>query len=177
MINSAVKIPNAAVLLVTDYGLLPWLHEILFLSDEQDSDFITVFTDVMCNIYESLVKSNEKNEDLYFMWMRTMINLRKHLSRNTDIELYKRYLINFDKMIIYFKTRDFCKIVTINHVTDLVERSKTILRDVSECEDILKFGSKFAVKTTTDSLSPDTVAHVKASLKNLLITWCAINEI
>ncbi|XP_015514342.2 nucleolar pre-ribosomal-associated protein 1 [Neodiprion lecontei] len=183
VINSAVKIPNTAVLLVTGYGLLPWLHEIIYSSDVNDTEFVTIFTEVTLNLYDSLVKSNEKNEDVYFMFLQTMMNFKKILSRSTDIESYKNYVSTMEK-IVSFKPNDFCKILSFKFMTALVELSKTILGEIKECQDILQHGSKFANKTLSlycpDSYSTsdsNVITLAKTSLIKLLFTWYSVKEI
>lgn len=172
VVNSAVKIPNACVLLVTGYGLLPWLHEIIYLSDTHDTDFVTVLIDVICHIFESLAKSTEKTEDMYFMLLKTTLNLKRHIScRNTDIKSYKNYITTLEK-ITSVKANEFCKNLSIKDMTELVHLSKTILGEVNECEDMLQFGSKFSKKTSS-SLGEDDITIAKYGLKKLLIMWCS----
>ncbi|XP_046741321.1 nucleolar pre-ribosomal-associated protein 1 [Diprion similis] len=183
VIKSAVKIPNTAVLLVTGYGLLPWLHDIIYSSDVNDTEFVTIFIEVTLNLYDSLVKSNEKNEDVYFMFLRTMMNFKSMLSRSTNIESYKNYVSTMEKIVSY-KPNDFCKILSSKFMTALVQLSKTILGEVNECEDILQHGSKFANKTlrlhcrdnhsTSDG---NDITLAKNSLLKLLFTWYSVKEI
>ncbi|XP_012269209.2 nucleolar pre-ribosomal-associated protein 1 isoform X2 [Athalia rosae] len=167
VINSAVKIPNAALLLTTGYGLLPWLNEVTYSLNEDDLDFISIFINVIWNLFESLKKSNKKCEVLDYMLLSTMMNLKIHLSRNTDIESYKNYIVLLEK-IVSTRPSVFSKSLSVNHIQELVQLSKIILGEVDECEDLMQFGAKFFMKNLNSDCQDD-VAVAKNSLRKLII--------
>jgi hypothetical protein len=77
-------------------------------------------------------------------------------------------------VISFENTKAMCSLISIRKMFEIVQRSKEILGSVSDCEDLLVYGCKFAIATQGEGskygLGNDN-EQAGCHLRNITIEW------
>ncbi|PNF27543.1 hypothetical protein B7P43_G02879 [Cryptotermes secundus] len=186
VIESTVKIPTPAELLVTTYGLLSWLHQTIRQFSQDDTILISTTIDIISSFQTILLNSSELKDGkkvkkkssmiqhLPHHILLLMLDLLPKLGSKLAVSDLRKYLHMMQAVISFENSRATCSLISTQKMFEIVQRSKAILGSVSDCEDLLAYGCKFAPATQGGSsecgLGSDNEQAV-CHLRNLTVKW------
>jgi hypothetical protein len=186
VVESTVKIPTSAELLVSTNGLISWLHQTVRHLSQADAVLISTTIDVLSAFRTALFNSHElkdghrvkkKSSVVHHLprhVLLLLLDLLPKLGSKLAVADLRKYLHTMQAVISSENTKAMCSLISTQKMFEIVQRSKEILGSVSDCEDLLVYGCKFALTTQGEGskfgLGTDneqTVCH----LRNITIEW------
>jgi hypothetical protein len=186
VIESTVKIPTSAELLVSTYGLLSWLHQTIRQFSKDDIALISIMIDILCSFNTVLFNSSQLKDGqkvkkkssvlqhLPHHMLLLILDLLPKLGSKLPVPDLRKYLHMMQAVISFDNSKTTCSLISMQKMFEIVQLTKVIIGSVSDCEDLLSYGCKFASATQGDSSECDlgndneqTVCH----LRNLTIKW------
>jgi hypothetical protein len=106
--------------------------------------------------------------------MLLLLDLLPKLGSKLAVADLRKYLHTMQAVLSYENTKAMCSLISTQKMLEIVQRSKEILGSVSDCEDLLVYGCKFAVATETEGskcgLGTDN-EQASCHLRNITIDW------
>lgn len=186
VIESTVKIPASAELLVSTNGLMSWLHQTVRGLSETDAVLISTTIDVLSAFGTAFFNSLEMKDDrkvkkkssvvhhLPHNILLLLLDLLPKLGSKLAVADLRKYLHTMQAVISFQNTKAMCSLISTQKMFAIVQRSKAILGSVADCEDLLVYGCKFALATQGEGskcgLGTDN-EQAGCHLRNITIEW------
>lgn len=182
VIESTVKIPTPAELLVSTNGLISWLHQMIRQLSQDDIILISTTVNVLSSLQTALFNtpelkdgSREKKKSLVIQHLPhhillLLLDLLPKLGSKLAVADLRKYLHTMQAVISFENTKTTCSLISTQKMFEIVQLSRKVLGSVSDCEDLLVYGCKFAPATQGGSLGNDSEQAV-CHLRNLTIEW------
>jgi hypothetical protein len=162
VIESTVKIPTSAELLVSTNGLISWLHQTVRGLSQADAVLISTTVDVLSAFRIAFFNSLELKDDhrvkkkssvvqhLPHNILLLLLDLLPKLGSKLAAADLRKYLHAMQAVICFENTKAMCNLISTQKMFEIVQRSKEILGSVSDCEDLLVYGCKFTPATEAE---------------------------
>jgi hypothetical protein len=186
VIESTVKIPTSAELLVSTNGLISWLRQTVSGLSQADAVLISTTIDVLSAFRTAFFNSLELKDGHRVKKKSTVVH---HLAHNILLLLLdlfpklgsklavadlRKYLHTMQAVISFENTKAMCSLISTQKMFEIVQRSKEILGSVSDCEDLLVYGCKFALATQGEGSKCSSGTDNELAgchLRNITIEW------
>ena len=186
VIESTVKIPTSAELLVCTNGLISWLHQTVRGLSQADTVLISTTIDVLSAFRTAFFNSLELKDGhrdkkkssvvhhLPHHILLLLLDLLPKLGSKLAVADLRKYLHIMQAVISFENTKAMCSLICTQKMFEIVQRSKEILGSVADCEDLLVYGCKFALATQGEGskcgLGTDN-EQAGCYLRNVTIEW------
>jgi len=186
VIESTVKIPTSAELLVSTNGLISWLHQTVRGVSQADAVLISTTIDVLSAFRTAFFNSLELKDGhrvkkklsvvhhLPHNILLLLLDLLPKLGSKLAVADLRKYLHTMQAVMSFENTKAMCSLISTQKMFEIVQRSKEILGSVSDCEDLLAYGCKFALATQGEGskcgLGTDN-EHAICHLRNITVEW------
>lgn len=186
VIESTVKIPTSAELLVSTNGLISWLRQTVRCLSQADAVLIGTTVNVLSAFQTAFFNSLELKDGhrvkkkssvvrhLPHNILLLLLDLLPKLGSKLAVADLRKYLHTMQAVISFENTKAMCSLISTQKMFEIVQRSKEILGSVSDCEDLLVYGCKFALATQGEGskcgLGTDN-EQAGCHLRNITIEW------
>lgn len=186
VIESTVKIPTSAELLVCTNGLISWLHQTVRGLSQADAVLISTTIDVLSAFRTAFFNSlklkdghgdKKKSSVVHHLphhILLLLLDLLPKLGSKLAVADLRKYLHIMQAVISFENTKAMCSLICTQKMFEIVQRSKEILGSVADCEDLLVYGCKFALATQGEGskcgLGTDN-EQAGCYLRNITIEW------
>ena len=177
VLESAVKIHTPAEVLVTKNGLISWLHRsVENLKDDVESTHSTI--GVISSLWNTFSTSSESSRKK----LMNTIHLPQHilllslkLIENCGViklplPVLKKLVETLNGVICFEKTKAMCSLIDLNNMEIIVKFAKDSCGLVSDCEDLLLYGCKFA-KLAKECKAGTDYEQLVFHLRSFVINW------
>ncbi|XP_021934675.1 nucleolar pre-ribosomal-associated protein 1 isoform X2 [Zootermopsis nevadensis] len=186
VIQSTVKIPTAAKVLVSTNGLVSWLHQTIRQLSRHDTVFISTLIDIVSSLQTVLFDATELKDGGTGKTKSSVVQYFPHYILLLELDLLpklgskmavadlRKYLNTIQAVISFQNTKAINSLISTQKMFEIVQLSKEVLGSVLDCEDLLTYGCKFAPTTEEESLAFDSVDDNEQAvyhLRNLIIEW------
>jgi len=186
VIESTVKNPASAELLVSTNGLISWLRQTLRGLSQADAVLISTTLDVLSAFRTAFFnpldlkdghrvkKKSSVFHHLPHNILLLLLDLLPKLGSKLAVADLRKYLHTMQAVISFENSKAMCSLISTQKIFEIVQRSKEILGSVSDCEDLLVYGCKFALATEGEGskcgLGTDN-EQAGCRLRNITIEW------
>jgi hypothetical protein len=185
VIESTVKIPASAELLVSTNGLMSWLHQAVRRLSQADVlisttiDVLSAFQTLLfnpCKLKDGcrVKKKSSVIHHLPHHLLLLLLDLLPKLGSKLAVVDLRNYLHTMHAAISSENSKAVCSLISTQKMFEIVQKSKEILGSVSDCEDLLVYGCKFAFAAQEEGskfgLKTDNEQAV-CHLRNITIEW------
>lgn len=181
-----MKIPTAAELLVSAYGLISWLHQTIRQLSQHDTILISTTISILFSLQSALFNSPELRNGIRGKKKSSVVphlphhilffelDLLPKLGSKLAVADLRKYLHTMHAVISFQTSKTTCSLISTQKMFEIVQLSKEVLGSVLDCEDLLEYGCKFASKTQEVSSKFDLGSDSEQAvchLRNLTVTW------
>jgi len=186
VIESTVKIPSSAESLVSTNGLISWLRQTVRGLLQADAVLISTTIDVLSAFRTAFFNSPELKDShrvkkkssvvhhIPHNILLLLLDLLPKLGSKLAVADLRKYLHTMQAVISFENTKAMCSLISTQKMFEIVQQSKEILGSVSDCEDLLVYGCKFALATQGEGskygLGNDN-EQAGCHLRNITIEW------
>lgn len=144
---------------------MPWLDAITDRLDTSDSDFVPLLIEMTKNFLDSFLAKKVTDKFRLFVLMHVLLTLKSAMTKKTvTVSCFTTYADTLER-ILAFKDLHLSE----KHMKDLLELAKELLGSVKECEDLLEYGSEFALIESDDQ--EEKLAIACKSFRKLILKW------
>nr|CAD7457075.1 unnamed protein product [Timema tahoe] len=175
IVESSVKIPEAAPLLVSSYGILSWLEQIIQLLKPGD-EHVNAILHILASLWNTLVNSSSSSKNNLFSdvshhTLLLLLDLFTKFNLNMSPKELEIYLGTVYKVLSLQNCGKVVDAMTFTHMTSILHFSKEILGSNEDCEDLLRFGYQFYKISSEDVKEKDDFVLARYNLRRLTIEW------
>ncbi|XP_069668959.1 nucleolar pre-ribosomal-associated protein 1 isoform X2 [Periplaneta americana] len=186
VIESVVRIPGPAEVLVSKNGLISWLHQIIRHLTPDDIILTSATINVVHSLWNTFCCSSEskspgdiKRKSLVLQHLpRHILLLMSNLLSKVGLKLtltdLRKFLHTINSVLSFENTKATCSIINTQKMFEILQVSKAVVGSVSDCEDLLMYGCKFAQpsKGTSSTLTADSDSEQAVCyLRSIIMRW------
>nr|CAD7260110.1 unnamed protein product [Timema shepardi] len=175
IVESSVKIPEAAPLLVSSYGILSWLEQIIQQLKPGDEHVKTILH-ILASLWNTLVNSPSSSKDnclsdVSHHTLLLLLDLFTKFKVKMSPKELDIYLATVYKVLSLQNCGKVLDAMTFTHMTSILHFSKEILGSIEDCEDLLHFGYQFYKISSEDVKEKDDFVLARYNLRRLTVEW------